>query len=52
MDLYTAARNLSKPFTFSETRDDVLPIGAHGIIGDGYTCALVRIDGAIDWLGQ
>ncbi len=51
MDLYSAARRLSRPFAFSEAnRDEVLPIGAHGLIGDGYTAALVRIDGAIDWL--
>lgn len=51
MDLYSAARRLSRPFTFTETnREEVLPIGARGVIGDGYTAALVRVDGAIDWL--
>ena len=51
MDLYSAARRLSRPFAFSEAnRDQVLPIGAHGLIGDGYSAALVRVDGAIDWL--
>ena len=51
MDLYSAARRLSQPFRFSEqNRDAELPIGARGMIGDGFTCALVRTDGVIDWL--
>lgn len=51
MDLYSAAKRLSRPFVFTDdTHDRVLPIGARGIIGDGFTCALVRVDGAIDWL--
>lgn len=51
MDLYSAAKRLTRPFVFTEShRDGPLPIGARGIIGDGFTCALVRIDGAIDWL--
>ncbi len=51
MDILSAARHLTKPFIF--TADDhsaADPIGAHGLIGDGYTAALVRVDGAIDWL--
>ena len=51
MDLYSAARRLSQPFRFTEAnRDTVLPIGARGLIGDGFSCALVRVDGVIDWL--
>lgn len=51
MDLYSLARRLTRPFRFTpDDADVVLPIGAHGLIGDGFTAALVRVDGAIDWL--
>ena len=51
MDLFTAARSLSRPFEFTAgDRDRELGIGARGLIGDGFSCALVRVDGAIDWL--
>ncbi|ADJ28817.1 glycoside hydrolase family 15 protein [Nitrosococcus watsonii] len=49
MDLYTASKGLASPFVFTQA-EEKLPIGAHGLIGDGFTCALVRADGAIDWL--
>ncbi|HJL50802.1 MAG TPA: glycoside hydrolase family 15 protein, partial [Polyangiaceae bacterium LLY-WYZ-15_(1-7)] len=51
MDLYSAAKRLNRPFRF-ERRDPhlTMPIGAHGLIGDGFSSALVRADGAIDWL--
>jgi GH15 family glucan-1,4-alpha-glucosidase len=50
VDLYSAAKRLGHPFHFtSQHQHDALPIGAHGLIGDGVSCALVRVDGAIDW---
>lgn len=60
MDLYSAAKRLNRPFTIHPetnrprqeggTGEDSLGIGAHGLIGDGFSCALVRVDGAISWL--
>lgn len=52
MDIYSATRRLNRPFSFdgASLKGDDLPLGAHGLIGDGTTCALVRMDGAIDWL--
>lgn len=50
MDLYSAARRLSRPFVFDRPdSDSSLPIDARGLIGNGNTAALVRADGAIDW---
>src|SRR5687768_4888020 len=50
MDLYSAARRLERPFRFKPGEEPELPLEARGMIGDGLTSALVRVDGAIDWL--
>lgn len=51
MDLYSAAKRLNRPFVFTDAASrDSLSIADHGLIGDGFSAALVRVDGAIDWL--
>ena len=48
MDLYSAARSLSKPFQLTHAQPgSSLGIAAHGLIGDGFSSALVRVDGEI-----
>jgi hypothetical protein len=45
MDLYSAAKRLGRPFVFTDeasSRD--LTIADHGLIGDGFSAALVRAD--------
>jgi len=51
MDLYSAAKRLNRPFVFTDEESTrALTIADHGLIGDGFSAALVRADGAIDWL--
>jgi GH15 family glucan-1,4-alpha-glucosidase len=51
MDLYSTAKRLKRPFVFpDEASKQVLSVADHGLIGDGFSAALVRADGAIDWL--
>ncbi len=51
MDLFSSARWLTRPFLITkDSRAQDFPIDARAMIGDGFTCALVRVDGVIDWL--
>ena len=47
MDIHSAASRLSSIF---HVGDRELEIGEHGIIGDGHTCALMGVDGSVEWL--
>lgn len=51
MDIFSASKRLGAAFDFDEDDLDApFPIDAHGLIGDGASCALVRTEGTIDWL--
>ena len=47
MDLYTASTRLAKSFVVDGTP---LAISDHGLIGDGFSCALVGVDGSVNWM--
>jgi GH15 family glucan-1,4-alpha-glucosidase len=47
VDLYTASGRLGQAF---EVDGEPPVLGRHGVIGDGFTCALVGVDGSVDWL--
>ena len=43
MDLYSAAKRLNRPFVFTDAASTrALSIADHGLIGDGFSAALVR----------
>ncbi len=47
MDIYTAARRVAESF---QVDGRPLDIGKYGVVGDGSSCALVGVDGSVDWL--
>ena len=51
MNIYSAVRSADRSFEIAPgARAHDLPLEARGLIGDGITAALVRVDGAVDWL--
>ena len=47
MDIHTASRRVSRSF---EADGGTPAIGGYGLIGEGHTCALVGVNGSVDWL--
>jgi len=47
VDLYTASRRVSTVF---ESPPRSLPSHAYGVVGDGFSAALVGVNGSVDWL--
>jgi GH15 family glucan-1,4-alpha-glucosidase len=47
VDIYTAARRVAESF---QVDGRPLDIGKYGVVGDGSSCALVGVDGSVDWL--
>jgi alpha,alpha-trehalase len=47
VDLHTAASRIGRSFVVDGRPG---PLGHHGVVGDGFTCALIGVDGAVDWL--
>lgn len=51
MDIVSAARALRSPAVFRSPADVAsLPLAARALVGNGFTAALVALDGAVDWL--
>jgi GH15 family glucan-1,4-alpha-glucosidase len=47
LDIHTASRRVSRTF---EVNGGMPAIGAYGLIGEGHTCALIGVNGSVDWL--
>ena len=47
MDIYTASQRIAQTF---EVDGSPLRIGQHGVVGEGFTCAFIGINGSVDWL--
>ena len=47
MDIYTASRRVNQTFEIDGSPQG---IGRHGVVGQGYSCALIGVDGSVDWL--
>jgi GH15 family glucan-1,4-alpha-glucosidase len=47
VDIYTASRRINQSFEIDGSPQG---IGRHGLVGDGFSCALIGVDGSVDWL--